>query len=68
MTVFKNGDVCVGPYIQDKLNGEVSYIDKAKKEKFRGTYKDGVRDGEGTIYSANGSSRKVVYKDGVLQQ
>lgn len=75
LLIYKKGanapnirDICQVPFVKDKIDGKGVYFDAVKKEKYIGNFKEGVRDGEGTLYLADGTTKKVMYKDGVLQQ
>ena len=57
-----------GKDISIKISGvSIIYIDALKKEVYKGYYYNGLRDRSGIIYSADGTSKKVVYKNGLLQ-
>lgn len=68
MIIYPNGNVLRAIFVNDKIEGPGEYLDVVKKEKYLGNFKDGLRDGEGTLYFADGTSKKMIYKDGVLQQ
>jgi hypothetical protein len=57
-----------GELVNNKMHGKGEYIDARIFERYDGSFKEGERDGEGTIYFVNGTSKKVIYKNGVLQQ
>jgi hypothetical protein len=68
LLIYKNGDVYNGRFENDKPNGSAEFVNAISKEKFTGTFRDGLRDGEGTLYFADGTSKKVKYINGLLQQ
>ncbi|MGH2553804.1 MAG: hypothetical protein ACRDEB_08800 [Chitinophagaceae bacterium] len=68
LLIYKNGDVYNGRFENDKPNGSGGFVNAISKEKFTGTFRDGLRDGEGTLLFADGTSKKVKYINGVLQQ
>jgi hypothetical protein len=68
MIVYPNGNILRAIFVNDKIEGPGEYLDVVKKEKYVGNFKEGIRDGEGTLYFADGTSKKVRYINGVLQQ
>jgi hypothetical protein len=71
---YTNGDVIqipTGLYIDNYgkiiFNGECTAIDWAAKETYKGMYSQGLRNGSGIIYYTDGTSKKAIYKNGVLQ-
>jgi hypothetical protein len=75
LLIYKKGegaanyrDICQAPFVDNKIDGKGEYLDGTRKEKYVGNFKNGLRDGEGAIYYADGISKSVMYVLGVLQQ
>ena len=59
---WANGDVYIGPYREDKMNGK-GILTFANGDKYQGTWVNGLMQGDFIVTKPDGRKFKVVCKD-----